>query len=269
MAICIPTSKSKTQYFVNQAYIDYVVESGFEPALVSQKANDPVTAAEMFDSLLLPGGIDLDPNFYDEENIHSLSVDPEKDDFERSLLHAFIHVGKPVFGICRGFQLIAREYQRMQKGKAPVNENIIYYQHINSHSLASELDLSRTITSHSVWADKNYMYGENHKTYKKMFVNSMHHQALLVSPMVGNKIVRKLGGLIITATTAHGIPDSKTISKFRVVEAFTITDWGESRIAAVQWHPEELKDIELLRRFLNGENGQLLEDPKPIEVEVG
>lgn len=267
MLICIPTSKSKVQHFINQAYVSYVVESGYEPVLTPQDG-DPLKAVKICDGLLLPGGVDIDPTFYGEDNIHSLSVDPEKDDFERSLLHAFVGADKPVFGICRGFQLIIREYHKLQKAKSPVRKNTPYYQHINNHSLATELDLMRGVKSHSVYADRSFLYGEKHKTYKKMFVNSMHHQALLVSPVTLTKISRKLGGLVITATTSYGISESKSLSDHRVVEAFVINDWGNSRIAAVQWHPEELKDITLLKTFFDDKNGEQLENPKPIEAEV-
>lgn len=267
MLICIPTSKSKLQHFINQAYVDYVVESGYKPILIPQEG-DPLKAAEICDGLLLPGGIDIDPTFYNEDNVHSLSVDPEKDDFERSLLHAFVKASKPIFGICRGFQMIIREYVRLQKAKSPVRENTSYYQHINSHSLATELDLARGVKSHSIYADRNFLYGEKHKTYKRMFVNSMHHQALLVSPVSQRKIVRKLDRLTIIATTSYGISESKTLGSYRVVEAFVINDWENSRVAAVQWHPEELKDTALLKTFFDNENGEQLDNPKPVEVEV-
>ena len=91
-----------------------------------------------------------------------------------------------------------------------------------------------------------------------MYVNSMHHQGLVIGPVVGKKIPRDFGGLVLVATTICGLEDSKKLGNYRVVEAITIDDWGESRIAAVQWHPEELRDVKLLKTFFDGENGRLL-----------
>jgi len=265
MLICIPTSRSKTQYFINQAYADYVQEAGYTAVMFAEQS-DPIKVAGICDGLLLPGGIDLDPTFYGEDNVHSIGVDPAKDDYERSLLHAFISVGKPIFGICRGFQLLVREYKRLQEAKL-MSEYSVYYQHINDHSLATSLDLPRFAFSHSVFADRNYLYNEDHTAYKRTFVNSMHHQALLLKPGRGvhGKIVRNMGGIIAIATAAYGLEDSKSMSNYRVAEAIMIRDWGESRIMAVQWHPEELKDIALLKTFFANENGTPIEIIKESE----
>ncbi len=257
MLICIPTNKSKTQYFINQAYADYVTSAGYQPVLVANTQN-PLVFADICDGLLLPGGIDIDPIFYDEENIRSFSVEPDKDDFERALLHAFVKRGKPIFGICRGFQLILREYFRVAAPE-DVWGSCTYYQHLNGHSLANELDLARYVPSHSVWADRSFLYGEkDHKAYVKMYVNSMHHQGVVVGPVIGKKVPRDFGGLILVATTICGLEDSKKLSDHRVVEAVTINGWGDSRIVAVQWHPEELGDVKLLKTFFDNENGELL-----------
>jgi len=263
MLICVPTSKSKTQYFLNQAYADYVLEAGYMPILFAE-GSDPLRAAQICDGLLLPGGIDIDPTFYEEDNVHSLGVDPAKDDYERALLHAFITVGKPIFGICRGFQLIVREYKRLFKDKLLAG-NSVYYQHINDHSLVSSLDIPRFALSHSVFADRNYLYNEENSVYKRMFVNSMHHQALLLKPFA-KKVTRNLGGIVVVATAAYGLEDSKTMEHYRVAEAIMVRGWGESRIMAVQWHPEELKDIPLLKTFFDNQNGVPLEIAKEGET---
>ncbi|MGE4549120.1 MAG: gamma-glutamyl-gamma-aminobutyrate hydrolase family protein [Intestinibacillus sp.] len=65
------------------------------------------TAAERFDGLLLTGGGDLAPSYYGQSaETDTLSIDPARDREELSLLDAFIARGKPVFGICRGVQVL-------------------------------------------------------------------------------------------------------------------------------------------------------------------
>lgn len=65
------------------------------------------TATERFDGLLLTGGGDLAPSYYGQSaETDALSIDPARDREELSLLDAFIARGKPVFGICRGVQVL-------------------------------------------------------------------------------------------------------------------------------------------------------------------
>ena len=58
------------------------------------------------DALLLTGGEDVDPKLYGRENTACFSIDTERDKTEIALVRAFLAAGKPVFGICRGQQVI-------------------------------------------------------------------------------------------------------------------------------------------------------------------
>lgn len=250
MLIALPTSTSKKQYFINQAYVDYVKEAGFTPILVTPH-NDPAEVATFCDGLILPGGVDIDPIYYDEDNWSSYSVDPEKDAFERAMFWAFGQIGKPIFGICRGFQLIIREYMRT---RVKIQKRLEFMQHINRHSLATDLTISRTFPSHRVSADRNVLYGENHAVYQRMYVNSMHHQCLILYNHKGQKPKRPLSSYDFTALacTTYGRPSKE--KDYDIVEAFELkggAGWMESRIIAVQWHPEELKDYALIQQFFN------------------
>lgn len=61
---------------------------------------------ERCDALLLPGGGDLEPWRYGQENIASREMDPDRDAAELKLLDHFTSRRKPVLGICRGLQMI-------------------------------------------------------------------------------------------------------------------------------------------------------------------
>lgn len=56
--------------------------------------------------LLLPGGGDVDPALYGQENCGSRDIDRELDEAQLAILERFLRAGKPVFGICRGMQLL-------------------------------------------------------------------------------------------------------------------------------------------------------------------
>jgi len=251
MKIAMPVSPSKTQYFINQAYIDYVAEAGYEPVLISPRSNvDDMVA--MCHGLLLPGGIDIDPIFYGEDNIASYSSDPEKDDFERQLFYAFKAAGRLVFGICRGLQMIMREFLRHHP---EYEKRYTFYQHIGKHALTNDLSIARTQPSHSVAALKNRLYGEEYAKATKMFVNSMHHQCILAdlpnSKTKGQKpLLLTTENITVLAFTRIGLDDKDTEV---VVEGFEIRNWMGGGIRAVQWHPEELKDYALLQTFFGTE----------------
>jgi gamma-glutamyl-gamma-aminobutyrate hydrolase PuuD len=249
MIIVIPAGPEKTTYQINKAYIDYIADSGYTPWLVTPHIDlEVLTRGHV--GLLLPGGKDIDPIFYGDSNWGSHASDPDKDKFERSLFWAFMKKGRPIFGICRGFQLIIREYMRKNPGS---KENMIYQQHISSHSATTDFGLIRTIPSHYVTARIDLLYGKtktkNGKTKTKidyMPVNSMHHQYLHVykeekelakNPKIASEVR-------LTAWTKRGLD----VDEAGVVgEGITIEGWGKSKIAAVQWHPEELKDCDLLK----------------------
>jgi len=251
MRIAIPTSTSKTQYYLNQAYVDYVEGAGYEPVMITPK-NNILEMAEWCHGLILPGGIDIDPIFYNEDNYESVSVDPAKDDFERQMFFAFVELGKPIFGICRGLQLIAREYLLRV---VEAHERLEFVQHIRHHALASELAVGRDVRTHSVFVDKNVLYGEENPNYLRVFTNSMHHQCLFLNPSAKVKGKKKkapsdlvVAGLRVLGYTRYGM---EVKDKGHIVEAFDINGWVESPIIAVQWHPEELKDYALIQNFFS------------------
>ena len=59
-----------------------------------------------YDGLLLCGGTDIDPARYGEPLNGSMDIDLKRDEAEFALLKAYLDAGKPIFGICRGHQLI-------------------------------------------------------------------------------------------------------------------------------------------------------------------
>lgn len=65
-------------------------------------AGDPADC----DFLLLPGGGDLEPWRYGQENTASRGLEPERDAAELALTDLFMTLGKPVFGVCRGMQTL-------------------------------------------------------------------------------------------------------------------------------------------------------------------
>lgn len=66
----------------------------------------PGTPLPAFSGLLLPGGGDISPSRYGQENLACTDMDPARDESELYALSQATAQGKPVLGICRGEQLI-------------------------------------------------------------------------------------------------------------------------------------------------------------------
>lgn len=112
-----------------------------------------------YDGLLICGGVDTHPRYYGEEINGAVNINEDRDAAEWELIRAFSEAGKPIFGICRGYQLL----------------NIYFggtlHQHIPTASLHQE------DKAHSVTVEKDSilqrLYGADTIT-----VNSAHHQAV-------------------------------------------------------------------------------------------
>jgi gamma-glutamyl-gamma-aminobutyrate hydrolase PuuD len=252
MRIAIPLGPEETQLKLNNAYVDFIAGAGYEPMTLNPH-NDAMMMAELCDGLLLPGGKDIDPIFYGESNWGSFWADSDKDDFERKLFWAFVNMNKPIFGVCRGFQLIAREYIKTEEALVvtpasdeTVSDRLVFQQDIGSHDCAGRFNLFRTRPHHYVTAREDALYGTDHKIAIQLAVNSMHHQYLHLNLehevlCKSNKVSPHMRA---TGWTVRGLnKDDAGV----VCEAIQIKKtWKGSKIAAVQWHPEELKDYALL-----------------------
>lgn len=248
MHIAITASKSKTQYYINSTYIEYLLKAGYLPYIISTK-DEIHKALEVCSGLVLPGGTDLNPMYYGYANFQSFAIDQEKDAFERTVFHSFRQANKPIFGICRGFQLIIMEFLN----EFPEYEKVLTFMfHINHHAQTNNTESPRNVPTHFVEYVSKYLYGKNGFVIGTLGVNSMHHQCLIenFSQEKRNKndpatirIKVDYKDFIKTAWTEHGLKDDK---KGTIVEGFVINKWGGA-ITAVQWHPEELQDYALLQ----------------------
>ena len=156
--------------------------------------------SEEYDALILCGGNDISPSYYNEEMCGSREIDNMRDTAEFELADKFIKAGKPVMGICRGHQLLNVYFG------GSLYQDI---ENVRTHRSGTE-----TVACHIISAVDNSIL---HSLYGKEFmVNSIHHQA-----------VKKLGdGLVVTAVAEDG-----------TVEAFEHT---KLPVLGVQWHPERM-----------------------------
>jgi putative glutamine amidotransferase len=195
-------------------YVEGVAGAGGAPVVLPPAGDERVAESviQSLDGLLLSGGSDLDPGYYGEEPVPELGVTlPERDAFEMALVRIALRRGMPVFGICRGMQVLN------------VALGGTLYQDLPSQW---ERDLLKHRQATPKWQpthevrieDGSYIASVMGREMVK--VNSYHHQG-----------IRALAeGLVVTGRSTDG-----------VIEAVEASDLSERWLLGVQWHAEAMR----------------------------
>lgn len=188
----------------SRRYAEALQEVGALPLLLPTLPELAEIYVQQVDAVLLTGGVDVHPRHFGEEPTRGLGVvDEERDAFESLLYYAARKLGKPVFGICRGIQIInVLEGGTLHQHLAPDDE--FWVDHAQQGQPPA--------LGHSVSFAQGSLLERTHGA--QAWVNSYHHQALK----------RLAPTLQATATAPDGLVEG--------VE-------GEG-LLAVQWHPELL-----------------------------
>ena len=137
-------------------YIAALAGVGLEPVVTL----DPAEAGTL-DGLLLPGGGDIEPALYGEENQGSANIDRELDEAQLAMTDAFLRAGKPVLAICKGMQTV----------------NVYFGGGIIQHLATTPLH--RAEETDAVHLCLSLPGSEMEKLYgRRYMVNSLHHQAV-------------------------------------------------------------------------------------------
>ena len=140
-----------------------------------------------FDALLVPGGPDIDPSFYGQENIASRDMDYDFDRETLKCIDYFVKHDKPILGVCLGMQFLN-----------------IYFGGTLNQDIEGHKFKDGTVF-HTVKFVKGTVF---HKIYGDTAdTNTLHHQA-----------IDKLGkGLIVNGKTDDGIIEALTNEKGNIL----------------------------------------------------
>ena len=153
------------------------------------------------DGLLLCGGGDIDCTLYGQTDQGSQPPDRDRDRAETALFQAFYETGKPIFGICRGMQMMNVLLGGTMIQDLPQDQQVF-------HS-SSQGDMVHPIRSLK-GSVLDRLYGP------LLHVNSHHHQA-----------VDRLGkGLQAVAWSESGFPEALELPGYPLL--------------GVQFHPERM-----------------------------
>ena len=101
-------TSNHNQYYIYQRYIDFFKQYHINLVVMHPKNFDFIKEnIDLFDGLILLGGDDVDPKFYHQTKHQNTNLVPlEIDLFELKLIALFYEKKIPIFGICRGMQVI-------------------------------------------------------------------------------------------------------------------------------------------------------------------
>lgn len=204
----------RSRLWIAPEYLQWIELAGAVPFLLPMAAreDDLFLLLRRCDGILLTGGHDVDPSYYGA--VRAEACGPaclHRDEMEFSILRYCMEHRKPVFGICRGLQVInvffggtlwqdlpSERPADTQHGMQPPYDRAVHkVQAIEGTGMGAIL--GRTVYS----------------------VNSLHHQA-----------VRDLApGLRCTALSEDGLVEAVEYPQLPFC-------------MAVQWHPEYLRDTE-------------------------
>jgi putative glutamine amidotransferase len=170
-----------------------------------------------FDGVVFSGGADVCPKSYGEEPLRpEWSGDYARDQYELALFETARKLGKPILGICRGHQLI-----NVALGGTLYQDT---YTQLEGSELHRDGDIY-DVFGHEISIADNSVLSEVCGGKLNQKINSVHHQA-----------IKQLGqGLSVEARST--LDD--------VIEAVWFGDPAQY-ILGVQWHPEWMKDPQML-----------------------
>ncbi|WP_374588992.1 gamma-glutamyl-gamma-aminobutyrate hydrolase family protein [Ideonella dechloratans] len=200
--------QSVALWLMTQDAVPVMVPAVTSGSLQSRKALQLEAYAATLDGLVLQGGADVAPQSYGEQPLRpEWGGDAVRDQYEVALIHAFVAARKPVFGICRGLQILnvafgGTLYQDLPTQHGPAVTHFAHGIYERNH--------------HPVDIEPGSWLAGVYPGLRRTWVNSIHHQA----------IQRLAPGFEVGARS----PEDLTIE--------AISRHEGSYIAGVQWHPE-------------------------------
>lgn len=180
----------------------YVAVEACHAEAVGITSEDEMLLVKDVDGVIVPGGGDVNPKLYHQENTASADIDDVLDELELKVIDDVVKCQKPLLGICRGHQII----------------NIYFggdlIQNVENCDIHKRDNNNQDRVHMSNVEKESFLYDIYHE--ERISTNSAHHQA-----------ISKLGtGLKAVQFSDDGL-----------IEAYY---HEELPIYCLQWHPERM-----------------------------
>jgi putative glutamine amidotransferase len=209
----------------HDAYLKAVMLAGGVPFLIPSNLTTPAWR-RLFDTangILLTGGGDIDPSFYDQPQQTKLAnVQPDRDQMEMTLSRWAAEESKATLGICRGMQVMA-----VALGGSLCQDLPSQMPEATLHNYAYQVEGTNATDylAHQVVLTPSSSLSQMLGT-GSLWVNSLHHQA----------VTGVSGPLQISGYSSDGVVE-------------VIEHPEHVFFCGVQWHPELLAEHEATRRL--------------------
>lgn len=228
--IGVTTFIEGNSYRLPKYYGEAIVDCGGVSVLLVKTLNEDRVKAqvEALDGIILAGGNDVDPMYFNEGPHQKLgSIEPGRDEYEMMLIKYALEMDKPILGICRGAQIlnISQGGSMYQDIYSQMDDVYQHGQQAPIQHMSHFIDIEKDSKLYEIMGNDNIK------------INSFHHQANS-TPGEGLRVVAK--------------------SKDGVVEAIESTN--HEFVIGVQWHPEGTYEVDthsqkLFQRFVDVARG--------------
>lgn len=207
--IALLTRINDHRYTVNLEYVEALEKAGAEIVLLLPQSKEQLEKELIrCDGLCIPGGDDVNPKLYKEDNTFSKPIDQLIEQLDLDSIQFMYKQNKPIFGICRGLQILnvafgGTLYQDINQ-QCPNSLN-------HSYSFINQ----KPLNGHLIHVIENTQL--SNLIQNQTEVNTYHHQS-------------------IKDLASHFI--ASAYSEDGIIEAFE-----SENIIAVQWHPERMTSI--------------------------
>jgi len=211
--------------YINQEYVRAITLAGAVPLLLPVINDEEaiMKQLERVDGVLLSGGYDINPLHYGEEPHRQLDfIFPEVDEHQLAAARITMALKKPMFGICRGMQIINVAFGgTLYQDVSQISEkHLKHFQKSRMYAAGHSVDISEDSILHKVFGQTSIV------------TNSFHHQAVKdIAP-----------GFIVNARARDDVIEG-------------LEKPGRVFVLGVQWHPEMMVDkhanmLDLFRAFI-------------------
>lgn len=209
----------RNKQLATRNYVPAIHVAGWHKPIHLVSPDDPTPNLEGVAGLLLSGGGDVNPKYWDEEAHPKAQIDDERDAMELDLIKAAWEKGIPILGICRGEQIL-----NVALGGSMVQDIPDHFgcdPSVHQHGTPDTPEVRHTVS-----------VTHNSRLFQLLGaasvpVNSRHHQA-----------VKDLApDLRAVAFHPQTLKDGKPLVEG--IEAKDMDRWA----IGVQWHPENLMEL--------------------------